>query len=318
MGKIKKLKKIMSLPHGVVGKAINNMIYYHDNSAMSMGEQDVELICRELRILSHTIEKGMSLPNVRKGFGKAKIIEIQRLLDLYIEINRFDYDNEAFTNAIGVIKLYQENAEKYGCDTTIVNFDKYKEYYKEDVYDFGIRETHPVDVKKLYFDQFAKSRHSSRWFDEQCITDEEFEKVMKLAQTAPSACNRQSSKVVHIKDRKITQQILDIQGGAKGHSNSDIILVISDLTLYRYTSEMFTPYLDGGIFLMNLLYALHYYNINSCPLIWDDYSQKGDKIREIVDIPKNYHIVAVVQAGYAPQNATYAISKRRDNEVIIN
>ena len=46
----------------------------------------------------------MSLPIVKKGFGKEKIIEIQRLLDLYIQINRFDYDYEAFTNAIATIK----------------------------------------------------------------------------------------------------------------------------------------------------------------------------------------------------------------------
>lgn len=317
MGKIGKIKKILGLPHGALMQSINNMICFHKNSAMSMSENDVELICRDLRILTHTIEKGMSLPKVKKSFGREKILEIQRLLDQYINIGKFDFDYEAFTNAIGILKTYIDKASLYSLDATIINFAKYEKYYKGDSNDFGIKRREAVDAGTLNFEAFAKSRHSSRWFDDRGLSDELLQSVINLAETAPSACNRQSSKVIHIKDRQKTKRILDIQGGAKGHSNSDLLLVVSDLSLYRYTSEMFTPYLDGGIFLMNLLYSLHYHGISACPLIWDDYSYKAEQIREVVDIPKGYHIVAIVQAGFAPAESTYAISKRRKSGVYL-
>lgn len=316
MGKIEKIRKITKLPRGAVAQAINNMLYFFDNSAMSMDETNVELVCRELRILTHTIEKGMSLPKVKKGFGKEKIIEIQRLLDKYILINNFNYDYEAFTNAIGMIKMYYEKAPEYGLDRSIVDFSKYEMYYKNDYQDFGIRNYRAIDSCNLNFEEFAKARHSSRWFDGREIPDELMEDVVKLAQTAPSACNRQSSRVIHIKDREKTKKILEIQGGAKGHSNSDVLLVVSDLSLYRYTSEIHTPYLDGGIFLMNLLYSLQYYKLNACPLIWDEYCRNSELLREIVSIPKGYLVVAIVQAGFAPTDATYAISKRRESTLI--
>ena len=213
--------------------------------------------------------------------------------------------------------MYAEKAELYGCDASIVHFQKYEKYYKNDVDHFGISKITPIEVKKYNFEEFAHSRHSSRIFDGRSISDEQLDEVVKLAQTAPSACNRQSAKIMHVKDRELAKKILKIQGGAKGHSDSDVLLLISDLSLYRYSSEMFTPYLDGGIFLMNLLYALHYYGLGACPLIWDDYGSKGVEIRKILDIPKNFHIVAVLQVGFVPENACYALSKRREADIIV-
>ena len=62
------------------------------------------------------------------------------------------------------------------------------------------------------------------------------------------------------------------------------------------TSEFKTPYLDSGIYLMNLLYALTYYGIGTCPLIWnDDDGEKAEEIRRLVDIPWSEQIVAIIQ-----------------------
>lgn len=55
-----------------------------------------------------------------------------------------------------------------------------------------------------------------------------------------------------------------------------VIVLTSELSLYRHTSEFKTPYLDSGIYLMNLLYALTYYGIGTCPLIWNDDGEKAE------------------------------------------
>lgn len=160
----------------------------------------------------------------------------------------------------------------------------------------------------------AYLRHSVRDFSDRALSIEEVKKAVKLAQTAPSACNRQSSRIIHITDREKCKKILNIQGGAKGHSVTELLLLASDLSLYRFLSEMDTLYLDSDIFLMNLLYSCAYYGIDSCPLIWDDYGAKGIELRKIIPISKNMHVIAVVQIGECRENSVHAISHRRPVE----
>lgn len=41
---------------------IDQMMRFYYHSSASLKEDNIELVCRELRILTHTIEKGMALP----------------------------------------------------------------------------------------------------------------------------------------------------------------------------------------------------------------------------------------------------------------
>lgn len=120
------------------------------------------------------------------------------------------------------------------------------------------------------------------------------------------------TRVHYIQNRDICKNVLDLQGGAKGHTVSSVIVLTSELSLYRHTSEFKTPYLDSGIYLMNLLYALTYYGIGTCPLIWNDDGEKAEEIRRFVDIPWSEQIVAIIQVGhYATNECKYAASNRR-------
>ena len=81
-----KLKKISEMPLNITMTGINQMIRFYYHSSASLKEYNIELVCRELRILTHTIEKGMALPKIRKGFGKEKIKKILELMDKYMSI----------------------------------------------------------------------------------------------------------------------------------------------------------------------------------------------------------------------------------------
>ncbi len=314
--KIKQFKEILSVPRGMLISGVWQIVSFYKNSSALLNENNVEWLARELRILTHTIEKGLSLPIVRNGFGKEKIKSIIKYVDKYIATGDFTYDIEALTGAIAILHRYVAESERYGCDISFIDLDKYKEYYRDDIKEYGVREGESVelliDLKTVGFEEFAKRRHSIRKFSEDSLDRNLVKQVVELAQTAPSACNRQSSRIIHISDKALCQKVLEIQGGAKGHSTSELLLVVSDLHLYRHISETGTPYLDGGIFLMNLLYALEYYGIGSCPLIWNDYGIKGEEIRNILDIPDNLHIISVVQIGAYPEDGfNYAASKRK-------
>ena len=53
------------------------------------------------------------------------------------------------------------------------------------------------------FRAFAQSRHSVRWFSDATVDLGVIKQAISIAQTAPSACNRQATRVKIIKDKTI-------------------------------------------------------------------------------------------------------------------
>ena len=88
---------------------------------------------------AYTIEKGLSLPSVRKGFGREKIKKILGLLDQYIAKGQYTYDKDAFLSALGMVCRYVEEAEHYDCDTSFIDLKKYGRWIPEiDMKNYGI------------------------------------------------------------------------------------------------------------------------------------------------------------------------------------
>lgn len=236
-----KLKKISEMPLNITMTGINQMMRFYYHSSASLKEDNIELVCRELRILTHTIEKGMALPKIRKGFGKEKIKKILELMDKYISIQNSEYDQEAFDYAYAILEKYIDNAAENECDISFIDLNKYQSYKKNQIEFCG---TEIFDSQKLLsqidsmnFEEFAKNRHSVRDFAVGTVDESIIRKAVELAQTAPSACNRQSTRVHYIQNRDICKNVLDLQGGAKGHTVSSVIVLTSELSLYRHTSE---------------------------------------------------------------------------------
>ncbi len=116
--------------------------------------------------------------------------------------------------------------------------NKYHNYKKNQIEFCG---TEIFDSQKLLsqidsmnFEEFAKNRHSVRDFAVDTVDESIIRKAVELAQTAPSACNRQSTRVHYIQNRDICKNVLDLQGGAKGHTVSSVIVLTSELSLYNH------------------------------------------------------------------------------------
>ena len=123
-----KLKKISEMPRNITMTGIDQMMRFYYHSSASLKEDNIELVCRELRILTHTIEKGMALPKIRKGFGKEKIKKILELMDKYISIQNSEYDQEAFDYAYAILEKYIDNATENECDISFIDLNKYQKY----------------------------------------------------------------------------------------------------------------------------------------------------------------------------------------------
>ena len=173
--------------------------------------------------------------------------------------------------------------------------------------------------EKTNFEMIAKGRHSSRCYSERSVSVELVRSAVQLAQTAPSACNRQATRIYACTNREKIMKIIALHGGMRGFDIPGAIFVITgDLRLYQNEYERNTLFVDGGIFLMNLLYALDSLGLVACPLIWGSEPSDDKKLSEILNIKPHEKIVAWISAGYCPGKAfKAAISSKRDLNTIL-
>lgn len=289
-------------------------------SAASKNEESIEWVVTKLRILTHEIDKGLAMKNPRPGFGREKIIFMMHLLEKYLEFNQLNYEYDAYLDAVEILEKYIENKDNYMLDISMIDLKKYPRDYSK----LNNRLASNKDYEKcgsdvFDFKQFAQNRHSIRAYkDDTVISDKMFEEIIKVARTAPSACNRQSIHAFLINDRELAKKVLEIQGGNRGfYGANNCIIVMADMNSYWYDGEMNTAFIDGGLFMMNLIYSLKYYGLDSCPLIWDDYSERRDKINEIINIESNMLIIGILTVGNAEDDAKILCSPRKDTINII-
>lgn len=151
------------------------------------------------------------------------------------------------------------------------------------------------------FAEIAYNRHSSRNYSDQIPDEDLIKKIVALAQTAPSACNRQPIRVFACVDYEKRKEIMKMHGGVRGFGMPGVIFAITgDLGLYQNELERNTVFVDGGIFAMNMLYALDCYGLVACPVIWGSEPDMDSKLSSVLDIPKTYKIVILILAGYYP------------------
>ena len=69
-------------------------------------------------------------------------------------------------------------------------------------------------------------------------------------------------------------------------------------------------YVDGGIYVMNLLYALHYYHIGACTLNWSVTPDTDHELKKILAIDETEAVVALIAIGHVPNEFKVAASHR--------
>jgi len=268
----------------------------------------------------HALEKGMLFPKMKKGFGKDRIKKLHRILTDIEVINSIS--RSQIRVGFQVMCQYYELHQKLGYDIECLYSKKQYEFYKSVLSDYytsafnGVinwtKETFYKDVK-ADFGKFANSRKSIRNYTGEMISKEMLGKVVNLANTAPSVCNRQASNVYLVENKEKIDQILEIQGGFNGYTQdvNQLLIVTNDRSYYYTPGERHQLYIDGGIFLMNLLYALHFYEIGNCPANWGKTVQEEAPMEDLVNIPKSEKIICIVPIGRVQEEFCSTLSERR-------
>ena len=263
----------------------------------------------------HVIEKGLSMPNRRLGFGKAQIKSLISQVTAYFKL--YGDDDNQFHHAIEVLKEYYflHKKENYTLDEDLIESIK-------DILDIiPAQPSQQEEVTFLsYFKNvhssfidFSNSRHSCRWFSGS-IDKNTIIKAISEAQNSPSSCNKQPTRVYLVNNKDKAQTILNLQQGNRGfgHAIEQVIVIMSDLNFYSRGVERKSPYIDAGIYTMNLLYTLHYNQIGAIPLVWLSTQERDTKLQAILGAPRNHIPCIVIGVGEVPERLVRVLSPRRN------
>jgi len=264
----------------------------------------------------HVIEKGLAMPGMYLGFGQKTLKEL--ILHCHLYADRFENENEQFLYALRVIAEYKYEHVK---NDYVLEEDLF-----QSINDILSRFGEPIPSKQIEigredyfkfvqssFKDFSNSRHSMRNFSGTIELDL-IRKAISLAQNSPSACNRQPARVYVLQDKERIKQVLAIQTGNRGfgHLADKLIVLTAELGGYLSLRERNDVYINGGIYAMNLLYALHYYQIGACPLNWCSIPEQDLKLRRTYNILPSETVILIIACGGVPDNFKIVTSPRND------
>jgi len=274
----------------------------------------------------HSIEKGLLFTNTKYGFAKDKIRRLNKLLKNK-EVLKNSKNSQLHT-AYSIMCEYYELHKRNNFDISAYYSETEYHFYKEtldNLYNPNFKGYFNYTKEMFFkytqspFDQFSESRKSVRNFTENKIDDSLIEKAITLSKNAPSVCNRQPSKVYYLKDQDTIDKILEMQSGLNGFSQDvhQLLIVTTDVNYYYTIGERYQFYIDGGVYLMNLLYSLHFYGIAACPANWAKEKDDEKRIKRTIAIKDSEKVICIIAIGEATQNFRTTLSKRRESNELL-
>ena len=294
--------------------------YRHDRrrymrySSSLQPESSRENLAAWITMLYHNIEKGLSLPAPRPGFGREAVGRLVDYLDRYI--TGFGHD-EISAYALGALDGYVRFNQRSG-----LTMEEIPEYDRVSALLSSSRDVRG-GTKKIAREDFVRpsrdvsldffsGRSSVRQFDDRPVDQEHYEFAARAAQKTPAVCNRQFSRIYVTTDREAIAKALTIQGGARGFAESvpALAVITTSTRAYWNAGERMQPWTDGGMFAMSFVLGLHARGLGSVCLNWSKTAKDDEVFQSAFAIQADEVIVMLVAFGHVPDNFEVALSPR--------
>ncbi|HPW65518.1 MAG TPA: nitroreductase family protein [Salinivirgaceae bacterium] len=273
----------------------------------------------EVTLRYHALEKGFLHNSIRPRFAKKHVVDLLSMIrdsEILKNKNRVQIQSAI----VSLLNYYELHKELSADISDYFNLTDYEFLKKHLIKQMSSVQLHTISdyFLKNYDDFliFSNSRCSVRSFTGEKISADTIQKVINLANNAPSVCNRQSVSVILLENKTLIDKILEIQGGMTGYSEkvNQLMVVLSNRNYFYSIGERNQLYIDGGIYLMNLLYALHYYKIGACPAHWGMPTKADEKTRDLLNLSDAYQIISLVVIGIPTDNFKTTLSLRKTHE----
>lgn len=161
------------------------------------------------------------------------------------------------------------------------------------------------------FSEIALARRSVRHYRQQLISTDELERVMQLACTSPTACNRQPYRFAVVQG-PLAGQVLGLAGGTSGWSENvrNVCVVIGDLSAYSSDTDRHLIYIDSSLATMQLINAMEMIGIVSCCVNWGHSRTQNEDLAKIVRLDKFEQPIMLVAFGYPTSKVKAPISAK--------
>lgn len=300
---------------------INEMIHFWKlitkYNASNHTDQDIQKMQYTLLRENHTLEKGMSMRNPRKGFGQEKVINLIVRLNKYIDL--YGKENMSFLDyPLTTIKGYIEYTKSHGVEIPHIEEKFYHLLKRAGKINVETQASiMPVSRESIQhqaskdFESLLYSRHSIRYFSNESVSKELIEKALTLAQRTPSACNRQGW-LTHVFIENDSINLIKWQGGSRGFEDEIKYSILVTANLKAFLSyEIHQAYVDGGLYAMNLINALHALGLGTIPLSCGFDSKKLKTLAQF-GIPENEVPILIIGIGHMMPEFNVALSERKD------
>lgn len=301
------------------------LIYYYNTIKSSIkfskyhSNKGNNKLSAELIRYTHSIEKGLSINNIKPGFGHKKQYEMMKIIEK-LELCNNDYYNEIIDMALSALDKYIKYHDNINfSDNTILllkEFIKKREAKIDPEYggtielNFDNLKIDLGEVEKLF-----NTRHSIRNFTAKPVDNNTIKKAIELAQKAPSACNRQGVRT-YIIDKKRIKKIIEHLNGIGGFADTldKLIIITGKISSYRY-NEINQYIVSASIYAGYLSLTLHAYGLGACiiqrPVVWN---KAGEKIKKDFMIEADEQIICMIGVGNVDGKIFVPVSHRIEIE----
>jgi nitroreductase len=318
------MKKLLSRirSYGRLLKALNGFIYdfkrYYLYSAWKADMNDIDLRNYHAVKVYHSLEKSMSFENRKEGSGWNSAFVLLDILKIAKETGEIGYHDKAGRRVLNKFIGLDENKNTPQCghikaELLNLDFDSLEDHgskeYSAEEFNNGVL-TSP--------ESFFFSRYSLREFRTDYVDEELVMRAVSLAMKSPSVCHRQAWHVYHTMESSLIQKVLKYQSGNRGFGERvpNLMIVTTDMKAFMPGNEHFQHWIDGGMFSMSLVYALHSLGVASCCLNWSQSPSIDRLLRSSVKIKPNHTVMMMIALGWPKENNKVCISARRPvNEV---
>jgi len=311
-------------PFGRVLKAIQGFIYDLQRFYKYSGWK-IDLCNKSVRNyhsvkIYHSLEKSLSYKKRNKGSGWTDAyltLSVIQSAEKSHDIGFHDYlAYERLTQFID----HNDNIHTEKAESIRKSLNKIK-YFK-------IQEPTPAtftytlnDYKKGILEvpeNFFFTRYTLREFKDELIDEDIIKHAVELAMKSPSVCNRQPWHIYNITDQELKTKALKYQAGNRGFGEKipNLIIVTTDLRAYVPGQEHYQHWIDGGMFSMSFIMALHSLGIGSCCLNWSQSPSNDKAFRKLINIHESHTVSMLIAVGKPDFENIVCTSKRRPLEEV--
>lgn len=144
-----------------------------------------------------------------------------------------------------------------------------------------------------------KSRRSIRAYKSTEVEEEKLNLILEAARLSPSARNLQNWKFIVVRDKKLRERLVEAAAGQKFVGEAPLTLIACATAPERVmTCGQPANTIDLSIALSFMMLEAAELGLGTCWLG----SFYEDKVKEVLNLPEGYRVVAMTPLGYPDEN----------------